>query len=469
VTHSRHNERVEEATMSVVCGTDFSSNAMMAADAAAAIAARLGEPLDLVHVATTLWADVPPSAQVVFMDQARARLEEEVARLRSRHADVRPVLLHGITDDALVTHAARTGARLIVVSSVGRRVPGRWLLGSVAERTAQTASTPVLIVRDAAGLIAWAERQRRLRVLVAVDFSATADDAVRWVAGLGAIGGCDVVVAYSSWPPDERRRLQSPAQQTVFESDPEIGTMLTRELERKVRELPADLNVRVRVETTLGRASSHLVEMALAESADLLVVGTHQRHGAGRLWHGSVSRAVVHEAPMSVACIPSTRTLPREPAPVAPFTSVLAATDFSGLGNRAVPFAYAMVAGGGTVHLMHVLEHDHPHDSTYREESAGAPSSGEPSASPEAEARRALQAFVPPDAAARGIKTEVHVVEAANAAAAIAMAIERLNVDAVSVGTYGRSGLPAMFAGSVTRELLARSRRPVLVIGPARD
>ena len=450
--------------MSVVCGTDFSSNAMMAADAAAAIAARLGEPLDLVHVGSPMWADSPPSTQTALVDQARARLEDEAARLRGRHADVRAVLLQGITDDALVGHAAESGARLIVVSSVGRRVPGRWLVGSVAERTAQAASTPVLVVREAAPFVAWAEGERRLRVVVAVDFSATADDALRWVAGLDAIGACEVVAVYSSWPPGERRRLGSATPHTVFDRDPEIASVLERDLERKVRVLPAALNVRVRVETTLGRASSHLVEIARAESADLVVVGTHQRHGARRLWHGSVSRGVLHEAPMSVACVPSTKVAPREAGQVAQFANVLAATDFSEMGNRAVPFAYAMVAGGGTVHLMHVLEPDHPHI-TYREQPAGAPAS----ASPEAEARRALQALVPPDAAARSIKTQVHVVEAVNAASAIAMAVERLNVDAVSVGTYGRSGLPAMFAGSVTRDLLARSRRPVLVVGPARD
>ena len=455
--------------MSVVCGTDFSANAMMAADAAAAIAARLGEPLDLVHVASPMWADCPPSAQTMLADQARTRLEEEVDRLRGQQVDARAVLLQGITDDALIGHAAGSNARLIVVSSVGRRVPGRWLLGSVAERTAQASPVPVLVVRDAAPFIAWAKGERRLRVVLAVDFSATADDAIRWVAGVGAVGGCDVIAAYSSWPPGERRRLGSGVRQTAFENDPEIEGVLKRDLERKLRVLPAGLDVRVRMETTLGRASTHLVEMALAESADLIVVGTHQRHGARRLWHGSVSRGVLHEAPMSVACIPSTRTAPQATGPVPGFTNMLAATDFSEMGNRAVPFAYAMVPTGGTVHLMHVVEHDQSHDLAYREYEPGVPPTDAQRAREEAEIRRTLQALIPADAAARGIKTELHVVDAVNAASAIAMAAERLNVDAVSVGTYGRSGLPALFAGSVTRDLLARSRRPVLVVGPARD
>jgi nucleotide-binding universal stress UspA family protein len=455
--------------MSVVCGTDFSANAMMAADAATAIAARLGEPLDVVHVASAMWADCPPSAHALLVDQARARLAEEVARLRTQHRDVRDVLLQGITDDALVGHAATTGAKLILVSSVGRRVPGRWLLGSVAERTAQAATIPVLVVRDAAPFVAWAQGQRRLRLVVAVDFSSTADDAIRWVAGLPAIGPCDVVAAYSSWPPGERRRLGSGVRNTVFENDPDIEAVLRRDLEHKLRMLPAGLDVRVRVETTLGRASSHLVEMARAESADVIVVGTHQRHGARRLWHGSVSRGILHEAPMSVACVPSTRMAPREAAQVGPVANVLAATDFSEIGNRAIFFAYAMVPAGGTVHLMHVVEHDDVQDLTYGEYDTGVPPTDQQRARQQAEIRGGLQALIPPEAATRGIKTEMHIVEAVSAAPAIAMAAERLDVDAISVGTYGRSGLPALFAGSVTRELLAHSRRPVLVVGPARE
>jgi len=38
------------------------------------------------------------------------------------------------------------------------------------------------------------------------------------------------------------------------------------------------------------------------------------------------------------------------------FHSVLAATDLSDFSNHAVPFAYAIAARGGVVHLLHVIE-----------------------------------------------------------------------------------------------------------------
>jgi hypothetical protein len=54
------------------------------------------------------------------------------------------------------------GATLLVVSSLGRRAPSRWVLGSVAGRTARHARVPVLVVRDAAPFVAWAADPRPL-------------------------------------------------------------------------------------------------------------------------------------------------------------------------------------------------------------------------------------------------------------------------------------------------------------------
>jgi nucleotide-binding universal stress UspA family protein len=107
-----------------------------------------------------------------------------------------------------------------------------------------------------------------------------------------------VVVAYSAWPPGERERAGP--------DDPNLD-LLRRDLERAVGRLPGAGGVKIRVEPTFGRASSHLVGMASDEAADLIVVGTHQRSGIAQLWHGSVSRGVLHEAPMSVACVPPPR------------------------------------------------------------------------------------------------------------------------------------------------------------------
>lgn len=452
--------------MTIVCGTDFSPHASQAADAAAAIAAALRATLHLVHVADAFWPELSERARAPLLEEVRDRLRAEADRLRRRGVTVQETLRFGAADEALVSHAQASGARLLVVSSTGRRAAGRWILGSVAERTAHTSPIPVLVVRDASPFLAWTAGTRRLRVMVAADFSPSTDAALGWVAELRAIGPCDVVVAYSSWPPAERRRLGTGIRRTVFENDPEIDVLLRRDLERKVGVLPGHGEVRIRVETCLGHVPNHLAGMAREEGVDLVVAGSRQRQGVNWLWQRSVSRGVLHAAPMSVACVPAARPQGQEAAPIAEIRAVLTATDFSALGDHAVPFAYAMLPQGGTVHLVHVVEMADVQDLCYRHYETGFPPTDEQRAAQEPELAAQLQALIPAGAAERGVRTQVHIIEATTAGAAIATAAERLAADVICVGTHGRSGLAATFAGSVAQDIIARSGRPVVVVGP---
>jgi nucleotide-binding universal stress UspA family protein len=453
--------------MTIVCGTDFSPNAARAADAAAALAGRLDVPLDLVHVAEGFWTELSQRARAVPIAEIGDRLRGEADRLRQRGVRAREHLLYGAADEALLAHAEQAGASLIVVSSLGRRAPSRWLLGSVAERVAQAAAVPVLVVRDAAPFLAWTEGRRPLRVTVAADFSASADAALGWIAPLRAIGPCDVVVIYASRPAAERRRLGAGVRSPVFENDPDIDAVLRHDFERRVERRAGNGPVRVRVEAGLGRVSTDLVGLAGREGADLLVVGTRQRQGRGLPWHGSVSRAVLHAAPMSVACVPAPRPAGHEPARVPDVRVVLAATDFSEAGDRAVPFAFGLLPRGGTVHLVHVVEMAEVADLWYRHYDTGFPPTDEQRAAQEPELAAHLQALIPVDAVTRGVQSDIHIIEARSAAAAIATAAERLDADLICVGSHGRSGLSAAFAGSVVQDLVARSGRPVVVVGPA--
>ena len=55
---------------------------------------------------------------------------------------------------------------MLVVASLGNTTQHRWLLGSVAERVAQTSPVPVLIVRESDSIEAWARGKRPLRATV---------------------------------------------------------------------------------------------------------------------------------------------------------------------------------------------------------------------------------------------------------------------------------------------------------------
>jgi hypothetical protein len=75
---------------------------------------------------------------------------------------------------------------------------------------------------------------------------------------------------------------------------------------RRVRTLLSTNRVKLCFEKGWARSDSHLIEVATRERADLVVVGANERRGLSRIAHHSVSRGILHYAPMNVACIPST-------------------------------------------------------------------------------------------------------------------------------------------------------------------
>ena len=54
----------------------------------------------------------------------------------------------------------------------------------------------------------------------------------------------------------------------------------------------------------VGPIAETIVEVAQELNADLLVLGTHDRRGLGRLLHGSVAEQVLREAPCAVFIFP---------------------------------------------------------------------------------------------------------------------------------------------------------------------
>ena len=126
-------------TLPILCGTDFSPNALQAADAAAAIAMRLGAMLILAHSLDER-GEIPVRLRPQLREVLGARLIAEAARVRALGAEVEEHLIQGVPDDGLLALAARSGARFIVLAASGTGALGRWMLGSVAEKTAESAS-----------------------------------------------------------------------------------------------------------------------------------------------------------------------------------------------------------------------------------------------------------------------------------------------------------------------------------------
>jgi len=438
---------------SILFGTDFSPNAAQVAEFAAAFASKRGQPLVVLHTADEFDAqrDSPEDLDRLC-EQVRIRLDAEADRLGQQGAQVRGELRHGRpAEDAILDYVAAASPGLVVLSAVSKTAFDRWTLGSVSERVAEAAPVPTLIVRDATPLGAWLRGERPLKVFVAADFSDSAEVALRWVAELRDSGSCEITAGFADWPPEERRRLGLSGPEHFSKNLPEVQYILERDLEEKVTAILGSEAVSVRVGATWGRADAHLIELAQKEGADLIVVGTHQRSGWKRLQHGSVSRGILRHAPMNVACVPIAAASATAPS-MQICRRVVAAVELSGQGARPLPLAYGVVAEGGTVTLVHVLE---PAGSGHREPALIAHTS------------ERLRQLIPAEAATRGIHTEVQIFEDKDAAIGIGQAAEAANADVVCIGAHARPGAVARAMGSVALRVLQQCRRPVLIVWPS--
>lgn len=438
----------------ILCGTDFSENARRAANVAAALAKRLSAPMRLVHASV-----IPQSA---LTDE---HLRAEARRLSEAGTDLTAEVIEGDADRVLAMAAQKHAARLVVVSSLGLSAPARWLLGSVAERTAESSPVPTLVARDAAPFEAWSRGERALKVFVGADFTASSDAALRWVAELRQAGAVEVIVGYVAWPPGEAARLGVSGPLGLQGNLPAMQTVLERELLEKVTRLLGSDKVRIAVRGNWGRADVPLVEMAIEAQADLIVVGTHQWHGLDRLRHGSVSRGILHHAPMSVACVPAPAAAPMAGQRIRECRRVLVAVDLNEPHGFAAPYGYSIVQPGGTVRLLHnAVPSRQPNamiGGSYQD--LTQPKAQTPRV---AEAEAKLLALAPHAAEARGIVTEVEVTESRETAEAICAAAERFGADIICVGSHTRPGFSAKVLGSVALGVLQQSRRPVLVVWP---
>lgn len=430
----------------ILCATDFSEHAVAAATVAGKLALRRAENLRLVHVID--------ARSIGALNTTRKRLEAEARRLRQPGTAVEAVLLEGLRAVKILVEYIRLHRPvLLVMSSAVLPTHDRWAVGSMAEQLAEASPVPTLIVRDPAAFETWDWTKERLKILLALDRYATSDVVLRWAKVFSAAGPCDLVSCYINW------RMPRGGDQELVPGRPvnpaPLQERLELELRRKIRDQIGDDASEIVVRPYFGEPAPCIVEIAGEVKAQLVAVGTHQRSVLGRLAHASVSRELLHQAAMNVVCVPVTAQFDPREAHIPVIKRVLVATDFSAVGNAAVPFACTVCGSGGLVKIIHVTA---PKKAKSRRGGDGG--AGDLTAQ--------LQALVPNEARERWLPPEVEVIADADVALAICREAERFAADVVCVASHG-VGLSRAFHGSVTKAVLKQIRRPLLVFRRAEE
>ena len=223
--------------------------------------------------------------------EALHRLEEIVRRhLGELPPDLKLTAVDELATEALLEAAA--DADLLVVGARGMGGFKGLLLGSVSQSCLHHARCPVAVVKH------HDEPPPEVRrVLVGIDGSKAARQALEWAAAAADAHGATLEVVHA-WhptgiiPPDPYVMsgldgLESAAQATLDEA---------------VAAVEADLSAPVEGRLVLGGAARAV--LSAAERSDLVVVGSRQQGPAGCILLGSTSIQVTHHAPCPVVVVP---------------------------------------------------------------------------------------------------------------------------------------------------------------------
>lgn len=292
----------------IIVGVDGSPSSIAAVEWAAKDAELRGVALKAVHVVAPLVAPVEEwSAE--YAQALEAEAQNVISRAHNVAIDVSsPSRKDKVTSE--VVHAPpiptlvdmSMGAGMIVVGCRGQGAVANALLGSVSSGLVHHAHCPVAVIHDEGPLSA---RSAQAPVVVGIDGSPTSELAAAIAFDEASRRGVGVVAlhAWSDMGPLEFPRVNwAPIEWRNIKTQEEA--VLAERLCGWQERYP---DVVVDKVVVSDRPAPRLLEQA--ESAQLVVVGSHGRGGFPGMLLGSVSRAVVNSAkiPVIVARMPQPR------------------------------------------------------------------------------------------------------------------------------------------------------------------
>ena len=205
----------------------------------------------------------------------------------------------------LERHVVASGADLVVMTTHGRGAFGRAWLGSTADHIVRHGSTAVMLIRpDVEHAASLDEAPDFKQVLVALDGSELAEQAIPWATRLGGAYDASYTLLRAIPP---IMNVQSPYLPHTIERTHDALEEGRAEAERYLAELATRL---VRKGLTVGtelelpvRPATAILHYAGRNPVDLIALATHGRGGLQRALLGSVADKVVRGAHVPVLLV----------------------------------------------------------------------------------------------------------------------------------------------------------------------
>ena len=275
-------------------------------------------------------------------------------------------------------------------------------------------------------------------VMVPLDGSPAAEAALAWAVQLAKRSGGEVRLVGVHAPP------------AVLLDGETLGTVIPDEpVRRKEAEYFAGVQARLKsagvpvaADLLDGGVVSSLAEYATTLRPAWVVMLSHARGAVARFFRGETASEFVRESPCPVLLVHEAD----DPAAALAVRHVLVPLDGSPLAERVIEPAAAFARTFGADVTLLVAQADARH--------------------PDADGYLARQAAV---LRPRGLAVETRVAAEGRAADAIMAAADARPGTVVALATHGRGGLSKLVWGSVTDQVVHRTRHPVLVFKPSEN
>jgi nucleotide-binding universal stress UspA family protein/YHS domain-containing protein len=246
-------------------------------------------PLDLVLLRV---ASDPEGA-----NEAQQSLDDVTDRLARSPVAVTPVVAFGRPEQEIVRCADQRGADLIAMSTHGRSMVARMLVGSVTDRVIRTSPVPVMVLHPPTMSLGRVSPPtgRKLRVMAPLDGSAFAEEAVRMAVSLLNPELIELSLACVVGTPER----ETPVARGILD---EVATRLAK----------PGLGITTTILT--GAAAGQINGFAIEGGYDLVVMSTHGHGMLTRALVGSVTDRVVRTSEVPILVIqPQSMETPFDP------------------------------------------------------------------------------------------------------------------------------------------------------------
>ena len=235
---------------------------------------------------------------------ARTELTAIVTLLRSQRINTEVEVAFGDAADKIVEVARNKGCDLIAMSTHGRNIVSRAILGSVTDKVIRTAHVPTLTITPEKAKQYWKYGVKISKILVPLDGSTSAETVLPYVENLARRLSLEIILIeavkiFNVYTPYSGAKL--------YNGDDHIAAEVEDDAEDYLNGVATRLRNKglgVRCQVVRGPPGATIIEAAQAMPDNLIAMTTHGRSGFRRLMLGSVTEAVIRSSGDPVVVVP---------------------------------------------------------------------------------------------------------------------------------------------------------------------